>query len=235
MSNDNTTTSTEAQTPQGEPQDSQGQPNGTDPAPTPTGGENGPQNGAQGSGGEDVSSLPEWAQTLIRKANADAADARTSKTSAEKTAQDRVTAILTAAGIDTGEGEDDPVKAAADARETAENDARQARLELAVYKSAPTANADPAALLDSRAFLARAADLDPSDQEAVAGAIRDAIKDNPKLAATQAAPRNSADFTGASGDGAITPEKFRDMDMGQRNELFRADPDTYRRLAATTK
>lgn len=234
MTDDNATpgdTTTEAQTPQG-------QPNDTNPAPTPTGGENGGEKAAQRPDGENVSDLPEWAQRIIRDTRAEAADQRTGRQADKEAADARVKAILQAAGIDTGDDDgdgEDPVKAAADAREAAEREAREARLELAIHRAAGGLNADPAALLDSRAFLTRAADLDPSDQEAVAGAIRDAIKDNPKLAVTQAAPRNHADFTGASGDGAITPEKFRDMDMGQRNELYHADPDTYRRLAATTK
>lgn len=203
MTDDNATpgdTTTEAQTPQG-------QPNDTNPAPTPTGGEK----AAQRPAGENVDDLPDWAQRIIRDTRAEAADQRTGRQADKEAADARVKAILTAAGIDTGDDDgEDPVKAAADAREAAEREAREARLELAIHRAAGGLNADPAALLDSRAFLTRAADLDPSDQEAVAGAIRDAIKDNPKLAAAQAAQRSGGDFTGGNGDPKSKPTNLKD-------------------------
>ncbi|MFE5777085.1 hypothetical protein [Brachybacterium sp. NPDC056505] len=204
----------------------------TPPTPqAPTEPSNGPEKGTQ-----SVEDLPDWAQTLIRKTRDEAAQNRTARNTEREQADARVAAILKAAGIETDDDTEDPVKAAeADrqAREKAEQDARTARVELAVYRAAPAANGDAAALLDSRSFLDRITDLDPSDQDAITGAIRDAIKDAPRLAATQAAARSGADFTGGTGDGAITPQKFRDMDMQQRNELFLSDPDTYRRLAAS--
>lgn len=192
-----------------------------------------PQEGAQH--GDDFAALPEWAQKEIRSLRGESAAQRTARQQAETKAQQdadaRVQAILKAAGIETGDDGEDPVKAAATAREQAEAQARQARLELAVYRAAPTANGDAAALLDSRAFLTRVADLDPSDQDAITGAIRDAIKDTPRLAVAQAAPRSGADFTGGTGAGAITPEKFAAMTGAERNALYRSDPDTYARLA----
>ena len=188
---------------------------------------------------ESVDDLPEWAQREIRNLRGESAQQRTARQQAEQAAQEkadeRTRAILKAAGIETGDDED-PEKAAEkdrQAREAAESEARAARVELAVFKAAPGKNADPAALLDSRSFLDRIKDLDPTDGDALAAAIGEAVEDNPRLATVQAAARSSADFTGGSGDGAITQEKFDAMTMQQRQELYRSDVDTYRRLAAT--
>lgn len=54
------------------------------------------------------------------------------------------------------------------------------RREQAVVRHAGTA--DPAALLDSRAFLDSIADLDADDDKAIKAAIAQAVKDNPRLA-----------------------------------------------------
>lgn len=78
-------------------------------------------------------------------------------------------------------------------------EAKAARLELAVYKAANTAKADPAALLDSRAFLAQVASIDPTDTAALAAAISGAITANPRLRVTQAATVGGADIAGGSG------------------------------------
>ena len=53
------------------------------------------------------------------------------------------------------------------------------RREQAVYRYAGTA--DPAALLDSRAFLDAIADIDADDDKAIKAAIAQAVKDNPRL------------------------------------------------------
>lgn len=223
-------------------QDGTGQPQGT---PTPLDARQAQERAAsdgqdgQQAQGRPLGDLDPAVQKELDRARGDAARYRTEKDTAVQEAKAeadaRVQAILKAAGIDTGDGDDPEQAAAADrqAREAAEADARAARVELAVYRAAAGANADAAALLDSRSFLDRVKDVDPTDADAVTAAIKATVQENPRLAATQAAARSSADFTGGSGDGAITPEKFRAMDMGQRNELYRSDPDTYRRLAAT--
>lgn len=204
-----------------------------------------PANAAQGddsdSSDQSTADLPAWAQRELERARKDAARYRQERSdTAEQVkaeADARLQAVLKAAGIDTGEGDDPEQAAAADrqAREKAEADARTARVELAVFKAAADQGADAAALLDSRSFLDRVADLDPTDADAISAAIGEHVQAHPRLAVTQAATRSSADFTGGSGDGAITPEKFKGMDMAARNALYLSDPDTYRRLAATTK
>ncbi|GAA1327584.1 hypothetical protein GCM10009592_14590 [Brachybacterium rhamnosum] len=165
----------------------------------------------QGGEAESVDALPAWAQREIRSLRTESAQQRTARATAEQDAQaaadERIQAILKAAGIDTGASDEDPVKAAATARAAAEEEAKAARLELAVYRAATTAGADPAALLDSRAFLTRAHDLDPTDTAALTSAIRDAVQENPRLGTVQAATRSSADFTGGNGDGATSKYK----------------------------
>jgi hypothetical protein len=59
--------------------------------------------------------------------------------------------------------------------------ARQAEIQLAVYQAADAVNGDPQALLDSRTFLARVAEIDPSDSAALETAIHEAVTMNPRL------------------------------------------------------
>lgn len=75
--------------------------------------------------------------------------------------------------------------------------AQQAALELAIFKSAPDASV-ASALLDSRAFLAKVADLDPSDAEAIAAVVTDAVANIPALGKRVPAP-NPAQGSSASG------------------------------------
>jgi len=121
---------------------------------------------------------------------------------AAKAANDRLAAVLRAAGL-TPDGKEDPaeqLKAAREAAERATARARQSAVELAVYRSAGKVGADPDAVLDSRAFLAAVADLDPDDADfgdKVNAAIKAAVKANPKLAAAALSPgRQGADHTG---------------------------------------
>lgn len=73
--------------------------------------------------------------------------------------------------------------AKAEGRTAAEAEARTTAVELAVFRAAAKAGADPDALLDSRAFLNALVDVDPKDTAAVTKAITDAVKANPKLSA----------------------------------------------------
>lgn len=126
----------------------------------------------------------------------------------KKAADERVAAVLKAAGL-TPDGKTDPaeqLKAAAAERDQATQKARDTAIELAVYKRAGKAGADPDAVLDSRGFLAQVADLDPDTADfgdKVTAAIKAAVKTNPKLAATttgQGAGKQGADHSGAGGD-----------------------------------
>ncbi|GAA4123284.1 hypothetical protein GCM10022215_29810 [Nocardioides fonticola] len=66
-------------------------------------------------------------------------------------------------------------------------EARQARVELAVYRSAAEAGGDPAALLDSASFLASLSTIDPTDTAAITEAIKSAVGTNSRLAAVAGA------------------------------------------------
>ncbi len=148
-----------------------------------------------------VEELPDWAQTLIKNTRGEAAENRTKATAAEKKLTEQLDGIAKALGLKEDE-KTDPAKLASELTK-AQDQARQTAVELAVYRSSAKHQGDPDALLDSRGFLAKLADLDPTDAKfasKVETAIKDAVKDNPKLKATQAAGSSSADH-GAGGSG----------------------------------
>lgn len=92
---------------------------------------------------------------------------------------------------------------------TAERD--ETRVELAVYRGAATAGADPEALLDSRGFLNTVKGLDPEAEDfrtKVTEAIKAAVAANPKLgAAPQAGGSSAVDH--ASGTGEGNPSNYK--------------------------
>lgn len=100
----------------------------------------------------------------------------------------------------------DPAKLTASLT-TSQAEAKQARVELAVFRTAATAGGDPAALLDSSSFLASLAAVDPSDAAAVTAAIQSAVTANPRLGAASAGPRPPAPnpAQGSSGGGGTAP------------------------------
>jgi hypothetical protein len=133
-----------------------------------------------------------------------------------KATKDRLDAALKALGL-TPDGKTDPaeqLKAAATERDKAVSRARDTAIELAVYKSAGKAGADPDAVLDSRGFLSSVAELDPDAADftdKVAAAIKAAVKANPKLSATagQGAGKQGADHTGG-GSNTGRPKSLRE-------------------------
>ncbi|MEV0445957.1 hypothetical protein AB0I84_31540 [Streptomyces spectabilis] len=232
MSTPNTTTA-QAPAPSGDPQ-AQTAPStsSTPPPPQAPAAPPSPQQQTAPQGEpQDVASLPEWAQKLIKDTRAEAADYRTR---AQQSAPQPPTPQAPAAP---------PVDAAADGDVTrlpkwaqqaladSTAAARQAAVQAAVIQAAPGAGADVARLLDSASFTAAVAQLDPTDTAAVAEAITNAVTAQPYLAALPQTPaKGGADFTDA-GPGAVTPEQFAAMSYAERAELFQSDPDTYRRLA----
>jgi hypothetical protein len=143
---------------------------------------------------------PERAKRAIESARESERKAK-AEAKAEK---DRVAAILKAAGL-APDGKEDPeamLKAAAAERDQAKATARQQAIELAVYKSAGKAGADPDALLDSRGFLGQLEGLDTDAKnfgDKVVDAIKKAVTSNPKLAAQQTPGRSGAQIPGGSG------------------------------------
>lgn len=151
-----------------------------------------PPAGSPAPAAEKVEDLPAWAQKQI-------SDLR-GKDGDERVAAKTLAAIQKALNPDAkGDEKPNAEQLAKDlaARDTA---AKQAQTELAVYKLAGKQGADADALLDSRSFLAKIADLDHTDTKAVTKAITDAITDNPKLKAARAAGQSGADFSGGSGE-----------------------------------
>ncbi|MFC7860700.1 hypothetical protein ACFQ9D_12020 [Arthrobacter koreensis] len=155
------------------------------------GGEKGGDTGAQEWDGK-VESLPADAQRIIADLRKEAGD--------ERVAAKTLAAIQKALNPDAKGDEKPDAAALTKALTEREADAKQAKTELAVYRLAGKNGADPDALLDSRGFLAKLADLDPSDTAKITKAITDAVKDNPKLKAVLAAGASGADLTGGSGE-----------------------------------
>lgn len=148
-----------------------------------------------------VESLPSGAQTLIANLRREAGDSRVN--AKQTAAAEAREALLKELGlVKDGEATPDPAKLAQDLT-AAQDAARLASVELAVHRAAGTHKADPSALLDSRAFLAKVTDLDPTAADfatTVDAAIKAAISDNPKLLAAQAAGASSVDHAGGSGE-----------------------------------
>lgn len=159
-------------------------------------GQNGDKSGQQNGAGK-VEDLPDWAQKLIKDAREDAGKARTTakQTAAEEARNQLAQQIGKALGLVKDDEKPDPEKLTQQLT-AAQAAQRQATVELAVFRNASKHQGDPAALLDSRSFLAKVADLDPtaSDFETkVSNAIKDAVETNTKLKAGQAPGRSTVD------------------------------------------
>jgi hypothetical protein len=144
---------------------------------------------------------PDKAKAEIERLRAEnGKDRTTAKTKAAEEARNELTqSIGKALGlIKDGDTKADPAELTKQIGALS-TEATQAKTELAVYKAASKAGADADALLDSRGFLAKLTDIDPTDSKAITKAIDDAVKDNPKLKLVQAAGQSGADFTGGSG------------------------------------
>ncbi|MGH3863573.1 hypothetical protein [Actinokineospora sp.] len=157
--------------------------NGSEPAPV-----SGDQTSTGGSA--DVDTL-----------RAEVAEWRTKVDSAQQSIVDKIAAALGIAET----GETPTVEQVTEQLTAAQRDARERAVDLAVYRAAPTAGADPDALLDSTTFRRRVADLDPGADgfgDKVAAAIAEAVKANPRLASTPAAaPRSGGQISGGSPTG----------------------------------
>jgi hypothetical protein len=162
--------------------------------------------------GADLWEDPAKAKAEIERLRAEnGKDRTTAKTKAAEDARNELTQTLgKALGLIKDEGEKpDPAKLTQQITETAAA-AKQAQTELAVYKAAGKAGADADALLDSRAFLAKIADLDPSKTADIEKAIKEAVTSNPKLKTVQVAGASGADFSGGSGESAKQPTSLED-------------------------
>ncbi|MBD2760067.1 hypothetical protein IEE94_11165 [Yimella sp. cx-573] len=181
-----------------------------------------------------VEDLPDWAQKMIRDARGEAAKDRTNakQAAADEARTEYAQAIGKALGLITDDTAEqvDPAKLTADLT-AAQQQQRDAAVELAIYKAATATGADPAKLTDSRAFMASIPhDLDPTDTTAVTELVSAAVDKNPSLRTLTATGASSANHTGGSGEGAITREQFNAMTGAERNELAQTNRPLYDQL-----
>ncbi|NUO36443.1 MAG: hypothetical protein HOQ27_15440 [Dermatophilaceae bacterium] len=102
--------------------------------------------------------------------------------------QQQLDALAKALGLKSDDTPPDPAKLTEQL--TAEQTrAREAAVQLAVYRNASEHGANPDALLDSASFLRAVTDVDPTDAKAVGEAIKAAVEANPRLAADGTKPR----------------------------------------------
>ncbi|WP_431892669.1 hypothetical protein [Micromonospora haikouensis] len=187
------------------------------------GGDNGSSgDGSTGAGGDDASATKtpkiegEFDPERHARALAAAREGEKKARAESKAKDERIAAILKAAGL-TPDGNTDPaeqLKAAAEERDKNGQKYRDKSLRLAVRENADKAGVDPTALLDSASFRAATAELDPDaadyDDQVVA-AMKKALKANSRLAATagQGAGRQGADHTGG-GSNTGRPKSLRE-------------------------
>lgn len=180
----------------------------------------------------------------VKRANAQAAKYRTDLRAAQDSlAEQGKTLAALAAVFNPGSTETDPAAQLANITTEAEglrSTVTQLQAELMVFTLAGEHNANPTALLDSRTFANTLHGLDPTADDyrtQVADAIKAAVAANANLqTAGQGPSRGGAAGAGqgaAQPAGAVTQEQFDAMAYPERSELFRTNPDLYRRLAGT--
>lgn len=167
-----------------------------------------------------VESLPEPAQKLIADLRKENADRRTKATAAEQAQQAAIRELAKAAGIDLPGGPATPEDLAAQLQ-AAQADAtgrdtalRDMAVRLAVFETAALHGANPGALTDSRAFLAKVADLDPKAEDfttRIVEAAKTAAEANPTLKAQPpAGGASTIPGAGGSGEGPSKPSTLED-------------------------
>ncbi|GAA4845532.1 hypothetical protein GCM10023201_41020 [Actinomycetospora corticicola] len=182
-------------------------------------GDGGQHGAAQGQQTWRMEDLPEGARSYIQGLRDEAASHRTRGNTAETQWQAAQQAVAEAFGLrerPTPEQLGEQLRAA-------QAQTRQAQVENAVMRAAPSHGADPAALLDSRAFLERTAALDPTAQgfaDQVSAAVRDEVTRNPRLRAQAADTGQQARGGRGMGQGATGSG-------GTRNGGMRAGRDLY--------
>jgi hypothetical protein len=172
--------------------------------PAPASGQEPPAPPAPPAEATSVEELPSWAQKLVRDTRAEAATNRAkAKEHADALAalqaksQQQLDGIARALGLKPEEATPEQILAERDAARTASEasaaKAREASVELAVFRAAAAAQVNGNALLDSRSFVATLSGLDPAAPDfaqRVNDAITAAVEANPgwKLAASAATP-----------------------------------------------
>jgi cytochrome c556 len=101
--------------------------------------------------------------------------------------QTQLDGIAKALGLKSDDTPPDPAKLTEQLTVEQKN-AREAQVQLAVYRNAAQFEGNADALLDSASFLRSLADVDPTDTAAVGAAIKAAVEANPRLKATDPNP-----------------------------------------------
>ncbi|GAA2298336.1 hypothetical protein GCM10010402_66180 [Actinomadura luteofluorescens] len=158
-----------------------------------------PGTGTDGGGEGDISSLPAWAQKVIRDTRGEAASHRTKAKDAETKHAGALDAIAKALGLKGDDKPTDPAKLAEDLA-TERAGGQQARTELAVFKAAGKHGADPEKLLDSRKFADQLKDVDPGDTRKIGDLIKKAVEDNPTFKAAAPPATSGAPMGGSPPD-----------------------------------
>ena len=224
----------------------------TDPTPTPTPGDPAPAptpdpaNPTPDPAPEPTPDPTNEPDPRVKRANEQAAAERIKRREVEQqlAAQGETLAKLAAVFNPQADPSADPAQQAAQATAQAEqltNRVSELQAELLVHNIAGEHGGNAVALLDSRTFTTKLHGLDPSADnysEQVAEAIKAAVTSNATLAAAGQVPsRGGAPGAGQgpADPGGVTQEQFNAMTIGQRNELFQTNPDTYRRLAGSIR
>lgn len=139
---------------------------------------------------------------------------------ARREKQELIDAFAKAAGLKEDDGPPDPeqlTKQLTEAQKQAQDrdaELRTLRIERAAEKAARTHQADVDALLDSRSFAQKLANLDPSDggfADALDELVKTTVESNPKYKATGPAPAaSSADFSSGTGEKRKRPSGLFD-------------------------
>ena len=150
---------------------------------------------------DDVKALRKEISKL-RKENAKRRTASRDAKKAKESTEAKLKAIAKALGV---EGDDEPdVDALREQLAKTSSEMKSLKIERALNRAAKKYGADPEALADSRSFMAEAGDLDPDDDEfadSLAGLVETAVKNNPKLKASQAPGKSGGEFSDSSDDG----------------------------------
>lgn len=160
---------------------------------------------------EKVEDLPEWAQRVIRDTRKEAGDYRTkAQTAADDAQKAFADKIAVALGLKPDAAQDPAALTTALTAEKSES--IRAKRELAVFKAASSAGADPSKLLDRASFLTSIAGIDPSDGNAIKTAIEAAVTADQTLKAARAAGASTVETPGGTGEqGQITEAQLAQM------------------------
>lgn len=173
---------------------------------------------------DDVASLPDWSQKVIRDLREESATRRTKLTDQEATHKASLDAIAKALGLTP---EDDPAKAAqtaADERDAARLENKKTQVENAVLRAASKNGANPEALTDSRAFMRALEAIDPAADDFAAQvdqAIKTAVEANPNLRAGAPTPARSGGTVGGGAPAHLSDDpqqRSRDYYAQQANK-----------------